>query len=48
MRQKTTHELGAADGCLMCAAKRAEDAARAASSVATGVQRPAVTREVKA
>lgn len=42
------HALGAADGCLMCAIKRMEDAARANAAVTTGVQRPAVTREVKA
>lgn len=48
LRWKQQHELGGSIDCLMCAAKRAEDAARSAAAVATGVQRPAATREVKA
>lgn len=48
LRGQRPHELGESATCLMCEAKRREDATRSNVAVATGLQRPAVTREVSA
>jgi hypothetical protein len=45
---KRRHALGAGIGCLMCEAKRREEAQQREGAVALGLQRPAVTREVSA
>lgn len=41
----TPHVLGAGVDCLMCAAKRREEAQQHDSAVAQGPQRPAVARK---
>lgn len=48
LRSQRPHALGEGVDCLMCEAKRREDATRSNVAVATGLQRPVVTREVSA
>lgn len=44
LNSKHPHAIGAGVGCLMCEAKRREEAKQHAAAVAQGLQRPTVTR----
>lgn len=44
LSSKRPHALGAGVGCLMCEAKRREEAQQHEAAVAQGLQRPAVAR----
>lgn len=44
LNSKHPRALGAGVGCLMCEAKRREEAQQHESAVAMGLQRPAVSR----
>lgn len=44
LKSSKPHALGAGLDCLMCEAKRQEDAAGGVGALAQGLQRPVVTR----